>query len=143
RGDDAYYYFQVAAGYPRLGFWSFDGIHPTNGVQPLWAMILTSVAVMLDQVGVTDPHVLARLFVACAAICHFGSCLLLFHLLARTVSTPTALIAAGAFLFPMGIVWSRLWGMENSLYALLLVASLCQMHLVLLRRPTIGSAAGL
>jgi len=143
RGDDAYYYFQLAATFPRLGFWSFDGIHPTNGVQPLWALGLTGVALVLSWFGVTDPNLLARVFVACAALCHFGASLLLFHLLSRTVSTATGLVAAGAFLFPMGIVWSRVWGMENSLYALLLVASLCQIHLVVLRRPAKRSAAAL
>jgi hypothetical protein len=144
RGDDAFYYFQMAAQYPRLGFWSFDGIHPTNGVQPLWALLLTGVALLLHQAGVTDPGVLARIFVACAAACHCAASLLLFHLLARTVSVQAGLVAAGAFLVPMGIVWSRLWGMENSLYALLLTASLCHLHLVVLRRPTVraGAAAG-
>ncbi len=143
RGDDAYYYFQLAAQFPRLGFWSFDGIHPTNGVQPLWALVLTGVAIVMSWAGVTDPNVLARIFVACAALAHFGSCLLLYHLLSRTVSTATGLVAAGAFLFPMGIVWSRVWGMENSLYALLLVATLCQIHLVVLRRSSDRSAAAL
>lgn len=143
RGDDAYYYFQLAAQFPRLGFWSFDGIHPTNGVQPLWAIVLTGVAVVMSWAGVTDPNLLARIFVACAALSHFGSCLLLYHLLSRAVSTATGLVAAGAFLFPMGIVWSRVWGMENSLYALLLVATLCQIHLVVLRRSSDRSAAAL
>src|SRR5215218_5629715 len=48
RGDDAYYYFKVAANFPDAGRWTFDTIHSTNGVQPLWAIILTSLAQLLS-----------------------------------------------------------------------------------------------
>lgn len=135
RGDDAYYYFKVAANYPRLGYWSFDGAHPTNGVQPLWAVVLTGVAQALSWAGVTEPHLLARAFVGLTALLHFASSLLLFNLLARKVSTGTGIAVGGAFLFPLGIVWARVWGMENSLYALTLVGTISYFHLTFLRRP--------
>lgn len=141
RGDDAFYYFKVAANYPRHGFWTFDGIHPTNGVQPLWAMILTGIAQLLAWVGMDDPDVLARGFVALTALCHFAACVLLYGLLARTVSVGTGIAAAGAFLFPLGIVWARVWGMENSLYALTLVAAVYYFHLVFRERESAGTAA--
>ena len=140
RGDDAYYYFKVAARFPVLGFWSFDGIHATNGVQPLWAVILSSIATILHWVGLRDPDLLARTFVALAAILHYASALVLFRLLARTVSTGTAIAGAGALLFPMAIVWARVWGMENSLYALLLTVTVSYFHLVFLSRATAASA---
>ena len=35
------------ARFPELVFGSFDGIHPTNGVQPLWGVILTAIATVL------------------------------------------------------------------------------------------------
>ncbi|MHC4845213.1 MAG: hypothetical protein ACYTCU_03525 [Planctomycetota bacterium] len=123
RGDDAFYYFKLAINFPTYGFWTFDGINPSNGVQPLWGMLLTAVAVVLDWVGVTDVHVIARLFVLLTGLVHFASCMLLFHLLARFVSLGAGIAAAGAFLFPLGIVWTRVWGMENSLYSLILLAT--------------------
>lgn len=86
RSDDAYYYFNVAVNFPKLGFWSFDSIHATNGVQPLWAIVLTCVAQLLASLGVTDVDLLARVFVACAAALQFVSSMILFHLLARHVS---------------------------------------------------------
>jgi len=140
RSDDAYYYFKVAAQFPVLGFWSFDGIHATNGVQPLWAMILSLIATVLHWLGLRDPDLLARIFVALAALLHYASALVLFRLLARTVSTGTAIAAAGALLFPVGIVWARVWGLENSLYALLLTATISYFHLVFLPRATPASA---
>lgn len=141
RSDDAYYYFQVAVNYPELGFWSFDRIHPTNGVQPLWAIVLTSIAQLLASIGVTDVHLLARVFVACAAALHFASGMILFHLLARQVSVGTALASAGAFLFPSGIVWARVWGLENSLYAMMLLSAIAYFHLVFRKRRTSMTAA--
>ena len=135
RADDAYYYFQVALNYPRLGFWSFDGIHPTNGVQPLWAILLTSIAQTLAWVDINGPEVVTRIFVAVASLLNFASAMVLFQLVSKTISTGTAIAAAGAFLFPLGIVWARVWGMENSLYAFLLVSTLGYFHLVHMRRP--------
>lgn len=137
RGDDAYYYFELAANFPQLGYWTFDRIHPSNGVQPLWAITLTAVAQVSDWLGIHDKDVLARVFVGLAAAAHFASSLVLFHLLARVVSTGTAIAAAGAFLLPMGIVWQRVWGLENSLYALLLISTIAYYHLEYLGRATI------
>ncbi len=140
RGDDAYYYFAVAANFPRLGYWSFDGLNSTNGVQPLWAIALSTTAQALDWLGLQDRGTLARIFVAMAAAAHAGSCVLLALLLARFVSVGTAIIAAGAFLLPLGIVWQRVWGLENGLYALLLLATIGHYHVVHLARPAMRTA---
>lgn len=141
RSDDAYSYFKIAANFPDNHSWTFDGIHPTNGVQPLWAVILSGVAQLLSWVWITDPTVVARIFVAITALAHFGSTLLLFHLLRRRVSLGTAVIAAGAFLFPLGIVWQRTWGMENSLYALLLLGTVAYFEFRFRESPTAWKAA--
>ena len=123
RGDDAYYYFKVAVNFPKYGFWTFDGINPTNGVQPLWALILTATAQLLAWCGISDLNFTARLFVFETVLCHFVSCMLLFRLLSRHVSLAVAIGAAGGLLFPLGIVWTRVWGMENSLYCMFLLAT--------------------
>jgi hypothetical protein len=122
RGDDAFYYFQLARNHARYGFWSFDGIHPSNGVQALWAWITTALAHLSAWAGVTDPLTLARVFVSANALLTFVAGLGLYRVLASTVSSGTALIAAGAWMLPLGPVWARVWGMENSVYAVGLVA---------------------
>ena len=121
RGDDAYYYFKLALNYPRHGFWTFDGIHATNGVQPLWCMILTALSQVMYWMGIRSPDVISRVFVFLTAAIQFASCMVLLRLVSRTISLGAGIAAAGAFLFPLGIVWTRVWGMENSLYALLLL----------------------
>jgi len=121
RGDDAFYYFKLAVNYPRHGFWTFDGIHATNGVQPLWCLILTALAQIMHWIGIRDVDVMSRVFVFLTAAIHFASCMVLLRLVSRTISLGAGIAAAGAFLFPLGIVWTRVWGMENSLYALLLL----------------------
>jgi hypothetical protein len=41
--DDAYFYFQIARNVGRgLGF-TFDGVHKTNGFQPLWQLLLVPI----------------------------------------------------------------------------------------------------
>jgi hypothetical protein len=141
RSDDAYYYFKVAVNYPALGFWSFDRIHSTNGVQPLWAFILTVIAQLLSSLGITDPDATARVFVGCTALVHVVCALMLFHLLSRAVSTLAGVVAAGAFLFPLGIVWRHVAGLENSLYALLIVSTVGYVELTFVPRPTLLRAA--
>jgi len=140
RGDDAYYYFQLATNYTEYGFWTYDGIHASNGVQPLWAYILTGLAQVFDWIGVRDKDVLARIFVALSGCLNFASCVLLYQLMYRKVSFLTGIVAAGAFIFPMGIVWSRLWGLESSLYALTLVGCISYFHLRFLPNQSIRGA---
>lgn len=140
RGDDAYYYFQVAANFPRYGFWTFDGINPTNGVQPLWAWGLTVIGSLAHALGLTDKILLARIFVGVTALSHVASVFLLVHLLWRTVSFGTAVTVGGALVFSMGTVAVHAWGMENSLYALLLIASAGYLRLVFDACPSIRNA---
>jgi len=54
RTDDAFYYFKTAFNYPVTGFWSFDTIHSTNGVQPLWAWMMTALAQVMAWLGVLE-----------------------------------------------------------------------------------------
>jgi hypothetical protein len=45
--DDSYYFLQTAWNLPRLGFVTFDGINPTNGVQFLWFWVLVVPALVV------------------------------------------------------------------------------------------------
>lgn len=44
--DDAYYYFQVARNVSLKGWVTFDGVHATSGVQLLWTIVLSGVALL-------------------------------------------------------------------------------------------------
>ncbi len=47
--DDTYYYLQTAWNARHLGFVTFDGINPTNGVQFLWFSILYGLTFLADD----------------------------------------------------------------------------------------------
>ena len=47
--DDTYYYLQTAWNARALGFVTFDGINPTNGVQVLWFSILYGLSFLTDD----------------------------------------------------------------------------------------------
>lgn len=47
--DDTYYYLQTAWNARHLGFVTFDGINPTNGVQFLWFTILYGLAFLASD----------------------------------------------------------------------------------------------
>ncbi len=48
--DDAYYYIVTAKNLVQTGIVSFDGIHETNGVHPLWFILIT----IIFKLGVAD-----------------------------------------------------------------------------------------
>lgn len=53
--DDSLFYLVVA---PRLiedGTWTFNGLTPTNGVQPLWQVATALVVAVADAVGLDSP----------------------------------------------------------------------------------------
>lgn len=141
RADDAFYYFQVAVNHVKYGFWTFDGLNRTNGVQPLWAILLTGLAHLVAWFGTTDKFVLARVFVALCVLLHYASALVLLHVLARRTTAGMAIAAAGGLIFPLNMMWLHAWGMENSLYALTLVGTVAYFELVHRAQPTRRSAA--
>lgn len=143
RGDDAYYYFKLAINYPTYGFWTFDGLRPSNGVQPLWGVILTTAAQLMHWLGIEDIDVMARVFVFITAAIHFAAAMVLLHLVGTTISLAAGIAAAGAALFPLGIVWTRVWGMENSLYALMLLSTVLFYHRRFRFEGTVRQAAKL
>jgi hypothetical protein len=143
RGDDAFYYFGTAANFPDTGTWTFDGVVTTNGVQPLWAVLLSGWSVVLRLLGVDDLDAFARASVALTGLVYVAANILLYAVLARTVSKGVGLAAAGAFLFSLPLVWSNVWGMENSLYALTLIGAVGYYELWFRADPSPGRAVAL
>jgi hypothetical protein len=114
--DDAYYYLQVAWNTAQLGFVTFDGVHRTNGMQFLWAVILMAMG-----------------FLAGSRLALLYACLILAFCLNALCYIPLYRIgkATGRSLFTivLGVAWFNIhlthlnWylsGMENSLHALVL-----------------------
>jgi hypothetical protein len=50
--DDTYYYLQTAWNAKMLGFVTFDGLHPTNGVQLLWFVVIFLLALLAKSKAV-------------------------------------------------------------------------------------------
>ena len=111
--DDTYYYLQTAWNTKQLGFPTFDGIHPTNGVQLLWFWVVALIAVF-------TPTKTALLFAALITCFLFNVlCYPVIWNLGKLVRRPmlTLYMACLWLLFSFGLgVYST--GMENSLHAL-------------------------
>jgi hypothetical protein len=109
--DDTYYYLQTAWNTKQLGFTTFDGIHPTNGVQLLWFWVVVLIAVF-------TPTKTALLFAALVTCFLFNTlCYLVIWRLGRLVRRPTLTLCMACLwmLLSLGMgVYST--GMENSLH---------------------------
>jgi hypothetical protein len=84
--DDAFYFFKPAQNIATLGFSSFDGIHPTNGYQPLWLLTCVPVFWFFPEGGEVPVRLLLLLQLAFGTI---GSLYLLRGLKACFGSMPT------------------------------------------------------
>jgi hypothetical protein len=117
--DDAFYYLQPALNLWRYGFVTFDGIHPTNGFQMLWFLVVCPVAGLVG-----DPTVLAM---AALALCIFFNGLAHWVLLkiGREVASPITGIFLSGLWFGLNVATNTYWtGMENALHALIFCLSL-------------------
>jgi hypothetical protein len=129
RVDDSYYYFQIARNAAAGHGFSFDGIHATNGFQPLWGMILAAAAWVLARVGVTEPMLLARLFLSLAALVNLAAGLALYAAVRAWLGRRRdALGVLAVWLLSPVLVAQQTAGMENALFALVLAGSLAAYH---------------
>lgn len=119
--DDAFYYFKIAENVASGRGSSFDGLHPTNGYQPLWLGLLTplffaasgkaDLAVTLVLVGQAFLDVLTAFLV---------------YLLARAILVDRgwAILACALYAFNPHAVFYQVNGMETALTTLLGVIAL-------------------
>lgn len=116
--DDAIYYLQPARHWlDGLGY-SFDGVHRTNGVQPLWAMVITALVYLLR-----DPDAVLRAMVLVSGGCWVAGGWLLFTLL-RPMHAAAGAVALLLWLMAGLELRLTLMGMENGLHGLLLALAL-------------------
>jgi hypothetical protein len=126
--DDTYYYLQTAWNTRQLGFVTFDGIHPTNGVQLLWFVIILLLAMLAN----TKLVLLFATMVVSFLL--NGLCYLLILKIGAVLKQPAlALFMAG--LWSLQSLPFRIYsmGMENSLHALVFWCVLWQSIVFLLR----------
>lgn len=140
--DDPFVYFQIARNLAQQGRLTFDGIHLTNGVQPLWTLILASIAWLLPDRIVEDSWQLMLVFQLVASAMSLLAGYLLFKL-GSSMSGPIAgLLALFTWTLSPYIFRRDLLGLESALYAALLVLTI----LVYRRwdeRPTPARSVGL
>jgi hypothetical protein len=111
--DDTYYYLQTAWNAKTLGFVTFDGIHPTNGVQLLWFVIIFLLAVLAKSKAILLFTTLAVSFLL------NGLCYLIIHKIGTVLNQPVLALFM-ASLWALQSLPFRIYsmGMENSLHAL-------------------------
>jgi len=124
--DDTFYYLQTAWNLRHLGSVTFDGLHPTNGVQFLWFWVTAGLAYLVS----TKAALLTVTLVVCAGL--NALCCVPMLRLARRLNQPAlAVLLALAWAF----VTARFYlsGMENSLHAFILWCLVAELVAVLQR----------
>ena len=121
--DDSFFYLRLAQQFWSHLEFTFDGVHPTYGFQPLWQLLLVAVQPLCGGALSFFHCVLA----ACVVL-HGAIGWQLFRLGSAAFGAAGGATAALAWgLNPAAMVWC--WGLkENGLYALLLVVALRQAH---------------
>lgn len=117
--DDSFYTFQIARHIAAGDGPTFDGVHLTNGFQPLYVGMLVPLYVVAGRSETLPIHFALVL----SALLTVGSAYLLYRLLARRVSETAATIAAAAWAFSPIVVRQGANGLETSLALFMLAAS--------------------
>ena len=65
---DSFYYLAIADHSTNAGFYTFDGLNPTNGFHPLWQLLLEKSFVLLDLDATGQVQFVALLSIVLAAL---------------------------------------------------------------------------
>lgn len=114
--DDASYYLQIAGNVASGRGFTFDGINPTNGFQPLWLLVLIAVHTVVKG----TPETLFRASMIVSVGLLSLACLVVHRTLRSLVSPARALLAAVICAVTF-FRWSSP-GMESALLLLALAA---------------------
>lgn len=111
--DDTYYYLQTAWNLVHQGWVTFDGLHPTSGVQLLWFGVVTALAALVPSKTALALAVLAVCALLNAAVYLF------IGRVGRTLGCPGFTVAL-AGLWSLQHFGTKVYisGMESSLHAL-------------------------
>ena len=121
--DDALYYFAIARNLAHGYGMSFDGIHPTNGMHPLWLLLITPIfALHLTQWGFIHATLLLQTALDTLIIWLIGSTV--YDLLPGTrVSNRKTAASVAAVIYALStlVIIRSINGMEATLAALVFV----------------------
>jgi hypothetical protein len=114
--DDEFYYFQIARNVASGRGFTFDGLHATNGFQPLWLLVLVPVFALVpgDVAPLRAVALLETVLVAAAAAS-------VYRLLRARLGEAAALFAAVFLVAQPAATKVFRVGMESSLVLFLLV----------------------
>jgi len=116
--DDAYYYFKVAQNISGGHGSTFDGINPTNGYHPLWALV----CIPIFALARFDLILPLRVLIFVLAGMRAATSILLYRLLGDVIARPIAMLAALYWAFDYYIhATFYQQGLETGLAALCLV----------------------
>ncbi len=136
--DDAFYYFRIAEHMVQGLGPTFDGERLTNGFHPLWALLLSGLALAQEEGRVPIPWALSV-----AALLDAGTGALIYLVARRALGrTWPALLSAGAYLLHPMAVLEGVNGLETALATLLFTGLFAYYLLVLRPRPTWATYAG-
>ncbi|GEM_PF-485217 len=111
--DDAFYYLQIARRFVAGEGFTFDGLHRTNGFQPLWQLLALPAALLPGREAPLRGLLLE------AALLYQLAGLTLFGWLRRAVSGPAAWAGLLLWAFNARLLFTyAISGMEFSLFAL-------------------------
>lgn len=125
---DAFYYLNVARQHQSVGFYSYDGVHPTNGFHPLWQWLLAALFRWFDLSRASDRQ-LQLDYAVCTGLCAVGVGFLVLAAARATGSRTLALVFTVPGLYDIllsklvfstvdgteSAPWSFVNGMESSL----------------------------
>ncbi|HXV14511.1 MAG TPA: glycosyltransferase family 39 protein [Candidatus Krumholzibacteria bacterium] len=109
--DDSFYAFQIARNIAHGLGATFDGIHATNGFQPLYVAAL----VPLYWIAGDNPTLPIHLALVLSALLTVATAFLLHRIVARRASETAALIVAGAWAFSPIVIRQAANGLETAL----------------------------
>ena len=111
--DDTFLYLQIVRNIADHGMVSFDGIHTTTGLQPLWAILLVPLAVVIE-----DRVEFVRWVLLLSVFFNLAAGLVLVHLAAMLGGRSSGLITACLWAGYMLAARPAMIGMESPLLAL-------------------------
>ena len=126
--DDSFYAFQIARNIAAGSGVTFDGVHATNGFQPLYVALLVPLYAIFGE-GPAAPIYAALVLMALATV---ASAWLLYRIVARYVRRNAAVAVALLWAFSPVVVRESANGLETAL-ALLLFAACVDFYLSRIR----------
>jgi hypothetical protein len=133
--DDGFYYLEITRNVVTRGYFTFDGIHPTNGFHPLWELML----VMIARISIDD-FIFLRLVMYFSILWFIVSGLVLYKFVADYGGYFAGLAAVVLWSFSPDLITWQNQGMENTIFLPVLIATLIMTDYYLQHPGSIGRA---